>query len=328
MPEWSYVIVGIVAGIILVLVCVWLFFKLTLWLLKKKLAGLMGPTAPPLRINLQPVEDLPWDEDPKAKLTLNELENSGFQYAGDYKIENLGATVRSLVWPEENLAAYLCNHPALENCFLDLVRIFEDGTTLTVSDAQEQQVDDCPAHPSIKIPDASVAELLEVMTTTTADRASRPIEPENAATIYEQGYAAIMDWRVERGGVSIEEIRRHAEGDLSAEQLREAQQVFHQQHLDQLQELLEIRYRESVALPEEQYYEYLYIHDRMTPQDLARFAEERLELDAGTSVHPPSTGGREGFKELNRLLSSRERVTHVGRLEGTIPADVYKFTTR
>ena len=94
MSNWSYVLVGVLLGVVLLPLSLWAGFKVFVWILKRKLGdlarGLAGAMPPPLRINLRPLKEEPeWVKTEAARSLEPELLSLGFKRAGDFEVEGL-----------------------------------------------------------------------------------------------------------------------------------------------------------------------------------------------------------------------------------------------
>ena len=313
---------------------IYLFFKLFVWSVRRKLAGLVeelqgvAEFSTPLRIKLSPVcEPFPWLAETKAQRICSEMKSLGFEDAGNFQVPELqNASLKAFAWPQQSMYAFLCHHPAKEECFLDIIRAFEDGTSVTLSDVEDTGVDPCPAHRNLKRPGSTAAALVKELRKASGKKKAIPASVDEAAPQYEKGYAAIMDWRVERGGVSEDELLAQADEDTTEEELAAARVEFRLAHLMQLDELLRIRYREKIgemewALIED---DVIIIHDRLTPREVKQMMEETL-FDLEGEVVLPKHSGRAGVGEILEKLPSTHEVNKHGDIPGTVEADVYTY---
>lgn len=332
MSSWSLIAIGIAVGVILLPLGFWAVAKLAIWLLSRKLGAYLptlaeGAADVPLRISLRPRESFDWSQEEPAQSQIQELLGLGFQPDGHYLVEEMGGVaMAAFVEPESGAAAYLCQHPALPLGFLDLIHLYEDGTSLTLSNLKNQGVDPCPAHPNLKMVGATPTELFRSLRDRSQSKTVKKIRAEQSKDVYERGHAAIMDWRVEKGGVSDEEIRANSPGEMSEQEWEQAREVFHQQHLGQVNELLRIRFSEQTQMSVQEWEQVrdrlLFVHDRLRPQDVQSLVEGEfywLEEEVTAPIKP----GREGFAELLGRLQMKNSLSQLGQVSGNIGADVY-----
>ena len=283
---------------------------------------------PPLRINLRPLKEEPeWVKTEAARSLESELLSLGFKRAGDFEVEEMvDVSIRAYAGPDQESAAYLFSHPAKPRPVLDLIRLFKDGTSLCTSNGDDERLEQCPEHPNLKLPGASAKALWDELESHSTVQQALPLPANILAETYEMGYAKIMDWRIEKGGVSEAELLAQA-GDSDEEALAQARLQFRQQHLSELEDLLGLRFQEQSALSTQRWEavrdRLFYVHDRFTPEELHRIIYEDHIYWLESPVAKPEKGGREGFRELLHLLGADIGIEHLESVEGTIPADVY-----
>lgn len=303
-----------------------------MWILKRKLGdlarGLAGAMPPPLRINLRPLKEEPeWVKTEAARSLESELLSLGFKRAGDFEVEEMvDVSIRAYAGPDQASAAYLFSHPAKPRPVLDLIRLFKDGTSLCTSNGDDERLEQCPEHPNLKLPGASAKALWDELESHSTRQQALPLPAHTLADTYQKGYAKIMDWRVEKGGVSEAELLAQA-GDSDEETLAQARLQFRQQHLSELEELLGLRFQEQSKLSIQRWEEIrdrlFFVHDRFTPEELHQIVHEDQIYWLESPVRKPEQGGRDGFKQMLELLGAEVGVEHLETLGGTIPADVY-----
>ena len=334
MSAWSSFGIGVLFALLVMPAFVYLFFKFFVWSVRRKLVGLVEDLqavmdfSTPLRIKLCAVaEPFPWLSETKAQRICSEMKSLGFEDAGNFEVPELqSASLKAFAWPQQSMYAYLCHHPAKEECFIDIIRVFEDGTSVTLSDVPDTGVDPCPAHRNLKRPGSTAADLVKELRKASGKKKALPASVAEAATRYEKGYAAIMDWRVERGGVSEDELMAQADEDTTEEELAAARVEFRMAHLLQLDELLRIRYEEKIgavewALIEDQA---VIVHDRLTPREVQQMVKEAMP-DLEEEVPLPKQSGRVGMNEIVKQLPVKQEMTKHGDIPGTVEADVYIF---
>src|SRR6185369_2286543 len=88
--------------------------------------------ASPKRIHLRRADDVPLKDPAGVEALTRPLLEAGFTDSGLYVIDGLGLVVRFLKGPEDGLyAAIYDRHPAA-GTWLDVVTLYEDGTSITV----------------------------------------------------------------------------------------------------------------------------------------------------------------------------------------------------
>ena len=275
-------VVGAIA-LLVVLTLVGGFF----WIRRKirraiaSLGGMTGAFEP--RITLTPDTGPPSDAiEPRAA----NFEAAGFRRAGAYCVREMdGLRLVGLVDEQSSRIAVAYESKDL-GAWSDVFVRYEAAGALTVSSsALAARLDDRPGH--TKIFDASLDErgLLARMDEEAAPRARRPVKVEEFAAVFEKAYADEMDWRLERGGATLEEAKRIAEsmdGTFTQEEIERAREALQAQASEAMTEICRQafastmdgaaweRIRERVAI----------VHEKMTPQQVWEAMEECLcELD-------------------------------------------------
>ena len=303
-----------------------------MFVLKRKLGGMLAGmeamAVPPLRVKLVPQHEVPeWAEQASAKKKMEALSKLGFAHCGDFHVPEAGpSTIRAYLSSCGTVSAYLCKHPAKPEAFLDLVRVFEDGSSLTVTDAGPSGLEDCPQHSNIKLTGWSPDKLLQELEERTPDKPVTALSSQKLGPLYERGYAEVMDWRVEKGGVSREEMLANSDKEMTEEEIANALELFRDQHREQLQELLRIRYTEQANMPVSRWEEVrdrlLFVHDQLDEEEVRALFESAVYWLEGPFPRPTKTG-REGFQQMLNHLPGNLTIEPAGKVEGSIEADVY-----
>ena len=140
-----------------------------------------------------------WKNAPKAAGFASPLSDRGFQDAGSYTIPEMpGVVVRLMAKPEEHFYAAIYEHPQAGH-WMDLVTLYQDGTSSTFTTAKPTGLAPRPGHPSIHVPGAGP---LALYARARAERAKQTMVatiPANAVHDFEQAYAESIAWRKNRG---------------------------------------------------------------------------------------------------------------------------------
>jgi len=206
-------IIGIIAfSIVVAIVVAFLWLR---WKIKRvfrdleKAMDTSGGGIGPRRVHLRRIQ-APASEGIEDRV--RQLERLGYVRQGDYEVESLGGTrVVGLSDPSAGAMASLYDHPAV-GIVCDLVIRYQDGSSLTVTNAPAgQDLDQREGHVKLFRPGAEIPDLQRLLA------AERRIEPSKVwirdewAAGFEKAYADDMDWRLSKG-ISADEVRRIAEG--------------------------------------------------------------------------------------------------------------------
>ncbi len=196
---------------------IWLQWKF------KVLAGTMQEMAdqgesavPPFRIMLIPQQRITWSNPAAMSAIANMLKKLRYQPIGIFTIPQL-REVRLQTWhqPEQQLMATVYEQGE-GGPFVDVLRSFTDGMLLKVTSSPETGLDRPPFAPVIHVAEdpstqpESTRVIHERILAERCDKIPFPVPPESFAMMLAQSYAREMDWRIERGGVTRDELLRVA----------------------------------------------------------------------------------------------------------------------
>jgi hypothetical protein len=342
---------------------IWLRWKLRSWTekLSSKMEdfvrnfnpGVMGlVSVPPMRIKLSPatVAEAAHPDD-LERITL-ELQALGFQRGELFNMGDIGGVCRAMFHPQHNLEAVVSDHLLL-SVWVEFVAWFADGTELTYSNAQQpSKLDPVPGHESRSFPGEQVAVLWERFKNDLPAKPRAAVDPKTFAERFEQAYRDEMDWRISRGGVTEDEIRRCGGTDDEGvnerliQTVQSAWQMRIAQHFDE-----ELRNAflqgESMSLAdyESQRNRLVFIHDHTAPEQLLMYTQAGLDDESDDEDDSDDGSGfddgahftqrikmrqrcqaaspRAVFRELLAARELRGDFRHIKALTDPCPADVY-----
>lgn len=210
-----------VALVLFVIVAYFLIrWKLRSWLksLGDLIAQGLGGGVPPFRVKLtkrseldDPEDEWVQDEHVKAFESLTEqFESLGFKRMEDYLIPEIVTQMRVLLDGDQATAAVVYCHPVI-GVWSDVTRRYPDKTSWTFSSTKYHGMDVPPYVTQKFFADESVDEIVTKFRAEAPEAGMMPITKEEFPAMFEKAYAREMDWRMERGGATEEEIRRIAE---------------------------------------------------------------------------------------------------------------------
>lgn len=360
----------IVAGFFLALILVVVFVVGLgyLWLRSKlrKFAGNMadalasfgrlGRFLPPMRLKLEPTDDLEWEAPEAVKAFAEPLAEAGFVPAGRYTaMGNMPVKLQGLAHPGlEIYAAIYEIAPA--GVWMDLVSQYTDGTGLTYTTARPTGMKRPPGKPSEHLPGLGAKDLLDRFLSARPQSQRRPTPPDQFAARLETAYAEEMDWMIERGGPTEEEIRAVASADgseVEPDTIRLIQQGwlrhFNEFRAEQLRERFVATSGVSAAEWEGIRDRLVFIHDQLGPEELLthfgvgaaeeeepdedaieneaeRDAEEEAERrraqelrEIAANAHSP----RAAFSRMNERWPQASQYTKHSQVREPLEADVW-----
>jgi hypothetical protein len=315
MKTFLLVVAGVFVGGILFLIVLYLAIKLLIrWLVKKVtkfVEAIAGGNVPPFRISLDKSEKIKWSKAKQIKAVTAALEKIGYEQIGDYRVPEILPMqldgLRALMNPSTATYAVLNGYPSM-GVVVDIACDFADGEHLTVSNAPQTGLDrpDFSRLERIELnlakKAASVAQLHEKAVELQAGRTAKPVSADAFTTVFRKAHAREMDWRVERGGVTAEEVRRVAELQKQEPPTDEAVEMVRQQwrtaislHVDKLlRERFEQYMTKKSPAEWQEVRDRLYIVHEHSDVELvvARLVGSVSPEAAGAGVDPNTVDGR------------------------------------
>lgn len=320
---------------------------------RARVTALGAAGVPPFRVSLAPAPAPAWADSVEMERILQGFTAAGYSHCGDFEIPELGGLgLRSFFHRELGSFGILYDHPEV-GLFVDLVREHGDGTTTTVTSGPESGMDRPEYTPSVRLAvDVTgldgVARLHERLEEESAGREGMPTTPADFPAVFVEAYTQEMDWRIARGGLTAQEIRRAARAAGQAEpdaravrqvqaRWRRAIAVFVEEEVrrswladsglgaaewEELRERIEVVHEygaagdrvESLARQKVEG-DFPADDDRAEQQALQRARDELAPLFAA--------GVRAGFAEAQRLLPEKRRHRLLASVDAPWPADVY-----
>jgi hypothetical protein len=286
--------------IVVVVVVLWLRWKFRKWTSQftdqiEKFAkqfnpaGMMMASVPPLRIKLAPAEadQVPHTEE-FERLTL-EIQTLGFQRGALFSMAEIGGVCRGLFHPQRQVDAVIYDHPLL-NVWVDFVARYADDTTLTVSNCRQVSVlDRPPGQAARNFPGEQISVLWERFQTEVGSRPLTAISADGFSERFENAYRREMDWRISRGGLTEEEIRRQAatggDGEVDDDLVEVVQRAWQMRIAQHFDEELRTAFLqgESMSLAE---YEstrdrLVFVHDHTCADQLQMYLKSSFDDEEG-----------------------------------------------
>jgi len=306
-----------------------------------------GMGYPPMRIELDPVEKLDWDDFEAVEALAGPLVESGFVEAGSFQVmTNAFVKMRAFSHPMHRIYSVIYEVSPI-GVWLDLVTRHSDGTTLTYATVRSPGMRRPPGKPAVYLPGLGARELLDRFLANRPDQERLPTPPEEFAATLQRAHAEEMDWHAEREGPSEEEIRAIAENDgteVDDAMIRGVQEGWRSHFSEYWEERLRQSYLASPDVSAAEWEKIrdrlVFIHDRLGTEGLVGHFEsavyEEME-EAGEEEddddeprrleefrevarqHPP----REAFARLNDMVPPQFRFEKYGQLSEPLEADVW-----
>lgn len=289
-----FILSVIIAVVVVTLVCLILVW----WKLKKMASRLWdeyhetmanGGFAPPMRIDLEPIDSAVWSDSTvwsdidKIQLITTALEDLGYEPDGLFEATApFLYSIQGFQNKQIPIYAALKELKHTKTIHLDLFTELSNGTQIRITDAPDDGMDQPEFSHILRYDDLDLSApeqiskmhqrlVDEIQNTTAIDLANK-----HFAEVFKNSWAKIMDWRMERGGITTEEIIRVSakEGrtDLSDEEIEILKRPWKQQIDLFITDLIRQSFFNSTDMPRDQQKEMLdrlvIVHENSTPTRL------------------------------------------------------------
>ncbi|GAA4442581.1 hypothetical protein [Bremerella cremea] len=212
------IVAGFFVAFILLVIVLFSLIRWKYWsflqMLVRKMADGQAGQVPPFRLKL--VEVASYEDDwvdeaelPQFERLTAEWVKLGFQRWDDYSTEEIMTHLRVLAHDATGSLAVVYCHP-LAKVWCDVSRRYEDGTSWTYTTISYHGLDLYPPAHMKFLPQTSPSELWERFQQDAPEEHVVRSKREDFPQRFEIAYAAEMDWRIERGGPTEDEILRAA----------------------------------------------------------------------------------------------------------------------
>ncbi len=343
MELFLQIVGGVFVAMILFVVVVFLLirWKLRSWIksLGDMIAeGLVGGV-PPFRVKLTKRSEL---DDPEEQWVQDEyvsqfeqyteaLESLGFTRLDDYMIEEVAMPVRMLVDSDQTTIGVVYCHPVV-GVWSDVVRRYTNGTSWTFSSTKYHGMDIPPYATHKFFPDDSVEQMVNQFREQAPATDLVTFTKEELPSYFEKAYAKEMDWRIERGGVTEEEVRRIAEmnGDeCTDETVRQIQLQWRTAIHHFLSERALKRYRKQADLNSFEWDHLqsygVVVHERMQAEQLLQVIDEDYYPDISHVCEDDSDWDEDDAEEREQRQAWNRRIDELNdALHRGTPQQVFR----
>ncbi len=285
-------VAAFIVAIVVLVVAVILFIRWKFRRFLKKVIEAAGSQAssavPPFRIKLEPRgidDETEWFHKNDVKKQMQQFESSGFTPLGDYDVEGLPLQIRGYQHQDHDVYGVIYDH-VTAGVWSDVVRRYDDELSWTVSSTKEHGMDTAPWHTLCFMPGQSVNELLNRLLESSPASGMQTAGADKFVSRFEAAYKREMNWRIERGGATEQEIRRVCEKngqDCTAEQVEQIQGLWKSAIGEFLSEQLLRAWRKDSGMPAREFDRIsdrlVVIHKRLTPQQVLEAARSDYDAD-------------------------------------------------
>ena len=255
---------------------------------------------PPPRIQLFPLTRPELMQDESAQSLIVPLLQAGFQAAGEYQVREMPKTqIAGFVHQASSVSAMVYHYGRLTFC--DLVTEYEDGTSLTYANhSVGEGFPRSPRHAVRRFPEVSPALLHQRMVVERPAGLCRRVSIETFAVRMETAYAESQNWLADRGGYTLDELKRTFQAP--GQTLNEEEMLFLRERV--AEQALQNWWMLQTSLPTswiEASESLIIIHDELSLFAVVyRYSKWTGDWNTTESDIPPGvTSAREAFAALN-----------------------------
>jgi hypothetical protein len=350
-----------VAGSIVLGLLAWWWFRRKLRRLAEGIGELvtgLSAGVPPFRITLRPATGPEWNEPEVVERASCELERNGYGRAGDFVVPELNdMPLRGFVHPVSGVTVALYESSVTDLLVADVVAFLFDDTSITVTNAPDTGLERPPfarltrRDINLNANPIGIVDLHDVVTREREGRRMDETPVERFAERFVGAWSRMMDWHVERGGVTTEEVRRIARSNGRPRPDDEEVRRLRAQWVEAIREFVEARIRDRFlrtgAMPAEDWEvkrdRVRFIHERTDVEDLLEtllwdIAENDSHIESDEDEDEnyrdgqlqqrlrsafDGTNVRDGFRKVLPLLPENLQWRYLCKVAGDYPADVY-----
>jgi hypothetical protein len=246
-----------------------------------------GASCPPCRVNPEPEPSPQWRTPDKILQYANEFKALGFEEIGAFTIpEMAGLQILAFVHTGERLYGIIYDHKTIAPTF-DIICKFEDQTALSATNSKAgRSLDKRPGHPILWLGDDRVAAVLDAVKQHPQPAARVTVSADGFLPRFKRSYAESMNWRMKKGGVSRDEIRRQTESKgktINEETLNEVYKNLRKAHITELKRGCLAQYLDELQIPAAEWERLqaraVVVPETLEIEELVETLDEALTLD-------------------------------------------------
>ncbi|PHR90750.1 MAG: hypothetical protein COA78_34520 [Blastopirellula sp.] len=308
-----------------------------------ELAGMIEAmeSIPPMRLRLESQEEILWlDLD-----TVNEFQSTfrkqGFELIDDFEaINDLHEmeymNVQAYCHPKKNAYAIIYEAGQI-GVWVDVVSVYEDGSRFCICWQVDDLMDQPPQVQIEFLPDCLPSYLADTFFSHRSQGSFASMSADLFVADFENAHAALMDWRMERGGPTAEELQRIAKRagqETTEDEISTTQAYWNDSYCEFLDYELGENLHKERKMSEEDWESInesiLFVHDKLSPEAVIElfgyaFEEEEPFEKFYQEMLPKfkENSPRSVFAEINSSGKFRHIYGDYGQIAEPIEADVY-----
>ncbi|MCA8998596.1 MAG: hypothetical protein KDA80_16470 [Planctomycetaceae bacterium] len=308
-------------------------------------AAAMGGV-PPLRIKLLRLQNHEWTMSEKIREYTESFKSAGYQMIGDFDVEPAMMELRAFVHPGDSAYAVIYEHPIAGIWFDIYCHRADNSESYTMSTGKPDLLDHAKEHPIVNVTDLTTPQKVH-----SKFLEKRPagawaeVTAANFVKQFQDAYARGMDWRLQRGGPTRDEVKRiaHRDGtEFNEESVEMIRAAWKGQAAIHYEEELFDKFLEQSAMSASEWEDIrdrlMFVHEYTQPDQiydhlrLYEFEDECEEDELDDEGYGPQMrtireecrkkGPRDAFKTLKQKFE-RHDVEYRATFDDPIEADVY-----
>ena len=354
-----YILLGIVLAVLFLLVLLavgyfWLRRKLRGWQKELKKAIAENPASPPMRITLSPQEELEWSKPERIGEVRAALQAVGYESIAKHELF-VGQFVNTEMFMHSEVGSYAVVYElmALERIPFDMLVYLEADDHITFTSNPDDGMDRPPWSQMTRFPeyDPGSQEDLQKMhnelVERIGDRKVKRFDARGLGKKFVEDYAREQDWRMMRGGITPDEVRRIAANDghhdLTDERVAELRQPWLETISYHVSELIKKKYLKKTKMTGDEWANtedrLLVVHEMTTTTGLAGELTDMIICftdadDEDDEVYDKTLEQvqarlaeyddvRKGFRDAMNMLPEAHRCKKLGSFSKPFPGDIW-----
>ena len=173
--------------------------------------GMLSVQTPPLEVEISKSDSLNWRFGEELASLTEQLEDLGFQNAGDFYCAELDYKIRKFLHSNQKIVGDLVEYGHSKQLTRSMSAAFEDGGVLELTTMETEL--NLPPNWEIQTADVLPSQMFERLSSEIEGKAVRQLSKNELGALDEGFYSQATNFLFERGGRSVDELKRMAKRD-------------------------------------------------------------------------------------------------------------------
>jgi hypothetical protein len=157
-------------------------------------------------IRLHPLSSYQFSDQLRADRVRQDFAQAEFPEAGMYSVEGIdGLVVLFFLRSEPSMYGVLYDYPKKGMFWTNLVLLFDDDTSATITDQPDRGMTQRPGHEILHSPGESVATMVEAARRYVQGKSLKHLSEAQLPELFERAYREGLAWRKQQG-ISVQEV--------------------------------------------------------------------------------------------------------------------------